>query len=54
MRDAASQEIFNEVEGMAFGDGLLIRISPDIEHHYKAVTGSVPKITFSGWFVPRR
>ena len=53
MRDAATHEIFNTVDAMAFGDGLLIRISPDIEHHYKAITGSIPKVTFSGWFVPK-
>lgn len=52
MRDAHTHEIFNEVGEMAFGDGLLIRISPDIEHHYKAITGTIPKVTFSGWFVP--
>jgi hypothetical protein len=54
MRDARTQEIFNAVDEMAFGDALLIRISPDIEHHYKAVTGSIPKVTFSGWFVPQQ
>jgi hypothetical protein len=53
MRDAHTHEIINEVGETAFGDGLLIRISPDIEHHYKAITGSIPKVTFSGWFVPR-
>ena len=53
MRDGRSHEIFNEVDDMAFGDGLLIRISPDIEHHYQAITGSIPKVTFSGWFVPK-
>jgi len=53
MRDAHTREIFNTVNAMEFGDGLLIRISPQIEHHYKAVTGSVPKVTFSGWFVPK-
>lgn len=54
MRDAGTQEIFNAVDEMAFGDGLLIRISPDIEHHYKAVTGTIPKVSFSGWFVPQQ
>jgi hypothetical protein len=54
MRHAESREIFNQVGETAFGDGLLIRISPAIEHHYKAITGSIPKITFSGWFVPRK
>jgi hypothetical protein len=53
MRDAHTQDIFNEVEDRAFGDGLLIRISPSIEHHYKAITGVIPKVTFSGWFVPK-
>jgi hypothetical protein len=54
MRDGPTEEIFNTVDSMEFGDGLLIRISPDIEHHYKAVTGSIPKMTFSGWFVPQQ
>jgi hypothetical protein len=53
MRDAHTHEILNEVGNTAFGDGMLIRISPDLEHHYKAITGSVPKVTFSGWFVPQ-
>jgi hypothetical protein len=53
MRDKETREIFNTVDKMDFGDALLIRISPKIEHHYKAVTGSVPKVTFSGWFVPQ-
>ena len=53
MRDAHSQKIINEVDKLAFGDALLVRISPDLEHHYKAIKGSVPKITFSGWFVPQ-
>jgi len=53
MRDAHTREIFNSVDSTAFGDGLLIRISPDIEHHYRAITGSIPKVTFSGWFVPQ-
>jgi hypothetical protein len=53
MRDARTSEIINAVDTMAFGDALLIRISPEIEHHYKAITGSIPKVTFSGWFVPQ-
>ena len=52
MRDARTHEILNTVDTMAFGDGLLIRISPDLEHHYKAIVGTIPKVTFSGWFVP--
>jgi hypothetical protein len=53
MRDAHTHEILNEVDKTAFGDGMLIRISPDLEHHYKAIIGPVPKVTFSGWFVPK-
>jgi hypothetical protein len=53
MRDKETREIFNTVDKMEFGDALLIRISPKIEHHYKAVTGTIPKVTFSGWFVPK-
>lgn len=53
MRDAHTREIFNTVDTMEFGDALLIRISPHIEHHYKAVTGSIPKVAFSGGFLPK-
>ena len=54
MRDAHTHEIFNEVAETGFGDGLLIKISPHIEHHYKAITGALPKVTFSGWSCPAR
>jgi len=52
MRVARTHEVVNTVDVMGFGDGLLIRISPDLEHHYKAIAGSTHKVTFSGWFVP--
>jgi len=52
MRDRLTQETFNRVEQMQFGDGLLIRISPDIEHRITAIPGTDPKVSFSGWFVP--
>jgi hypothetical protein len=54
MRDARTHEIINAVDPVPFGDGLLIPISPQIEHHHRAITGSVPKVNFSGWFVPKQ
>jgi hypothetical protein len=54
MRDAHTEQIMNDVGQLTFGDALLIRISPDIEHHYTAITGSTPKTLFSGWMAPAR
>jgi len=51
MRDAQTHEIINAVDPVPFGDGLLVPISPQIEHHHTAITGAVPKVNFSGWFV---
>lgn len=54
MRDARTHEIINAVDPVPFGDGLLIPISSQIEHHHRAIPGSVPKVNFSGWFVPQQ
>ncbi len=53
MRDAHTHRMLNEVGRTEFGDAMLVRLSPDLEHHFTAVTGTVPRVGFSGWFVPR-
>jgi hypothetical protein len=52
MRHAASKEIFTTVDDMHYREGVLARISEHIEHHNLRVTGTIPRITFVGWFVP--
>lgn len=54
MRDAQTEIVFNEVGALAPGDGILIRLSPEIEHHFRAVRGSVPLAIYSGKFAPRQ
>lgn len=51
MRDAQTTEIFTTVDDMQYREGVLARISPDIEHHNKRLTSETPRITFVGWFV---
>jgi hypothetical protein len=52
MRHAASKEIFTTVDDMQYREGTLAEISEKIEHHNLRVTGTIPRITFVGWFVP--
>lgn len=52
MRDAATKQIFSTVDDMHYCEGVLARISPEIEHHNLRVVGEVYRITFVGWFVP--
>jgi hypothetical protein len=52
MRDARTEIVFNEVGALAPGDGILIHLSPEIEHHFQAVRGSVPLAIHSGKFAP--
>jgi hypothetical protein len=52
MRDPDTEAVFNEVEPLAPGDGLLIRLTDDIEHHFQGVRGDVPLCIYSGKFAP--
>jgi hypothetical protein len=51
MKYRASEEILREIHNAGFGDALIFRISDDLKHRVQAVTGSVPKIAFAGWFL---
>ena len=39
-----------KVPNPGFGDAILFRISPELEHRVTNVVGSVPKTAFAGWF----
>ena len=52
MRDPDTEAVFNDIPPLAPGDGLLIRLSDKIEHHFKGVRGDVPLCIYSGKFAP--
>ncbi len=50
LRRADTHEILREVVNSGFGDANVFRISDALEHHVTAVTGTVPRTAFAGWF----
>jgi 2OG-Fe(II) oxygenase superfamily len=50
IRHAGSQQIISEAHNTGFGDALLFRIDPDLEHRLTPVEGDVPKTAMAGWF----
>ena len=52
MRDPQTEAVFNEIPPLVPGDGLLIRLSDEIEHHFQGVRGDVPLCIYSGKFAP--
>ena len=53
LRDRAAGRIVARVKNRGFGDAVLFRIGPALEHRNSAVTGSVAKTAFAGWFMAR-
>ena len=49
VRHRSSGEI-QQAPSTEFGDALLFRIDPELEHRALPVTGAVPKCSFAGWF----
>lgn len=42
-----------EVRNTGPGDAVLFRIAPDLEHRVLPVTGTVPRLAYTGWFRAR-
>jgi len=53
LRDRAAGRMLARIKNRGFGDAILFRIGPALEHRNSAVTGSVAKTAFSGWFMAR-
>jgi hypothetical protein len=51
LRRADTREMLRKVANTGFGDANLFRISKELEHHVTAVTGTVPRTAFAGWFL---
>ena len=50
IRDAESKKILHEVTNTGFGDAIIFRIAPFLDHRVTDVEGKVSKIAFAGWF----
>ena len=42
--------ILHEIRNSRFGDALLLRIAPELEHYLTPVTGMAPRVAAAGWF----
>lgn len=50
IRDRESGEILNEVANTGFGDAIVFKLCPRLEHRVTDVKGTIPKTAFAGWF----
>ncbi len=50
LRDRATGRILCQAVNTGFGDAILFRLSPQLEHCVTPVDGAFPKTAFAGWF----
>lgn len=50
IRDARSRQILSQFQNTGYGDGVVFRIAPHLEHHLTPLEGELPRITFGGWY----
>lgn len=50
LRNHATKKILNRIENTGFGDGIIFRLSPNLQHRITEVKGNVPKTALAGWF----
>lgn len=50
IREAESKRIVHEAANVGFGDGIIFRIAPWLEHRLTEVEGTIPRTSFAGWF----
>lgn len=50
IRDRDSPQIIHEVANTGFGDGIVFRLTAQLQHRVTEVDDSVPKTAFAGWF----
>jgi len=53
IRDRAAHCVIARVKNRDFGDAVLFRIGPALEHRNSPVTGGTAKTAFAGWFMKR-
>jgi hypothetical protein len=50
MRDCGSSQILYQGVSSGFGEGIVFRIAPEVEHRVSKMEGTIPKTAFAGWF----
>ena len=50
LRERGSKQVLCEVANTGFGDAILFRIAPELQHRITELEGNVPKTAFAGWF----
>jgi hypothetical protein len=50
IRDAATKSVLGSIVNVGFGDAILFRIAPALEHRVTVVEGTSFKTAFAGWF----
>lgn len=50
IRSADSEEIACEIANKGWGDAALFEICAGLKHRVSAVTGTVPRVAYAGWF----
>lgn len=50
IREARGGRIVSELGNTGFGNAVIFRISPDLEHRVTQLRGDAPRISFAGWF----
>ena len=50
MREAASKRMVCELTNTGFGDAIMFRVDPRLEHRVLEVEGDAPKTALAGWF----
>ncbi|MFP5378663.1 MAG: 2OG-Fe(II) oxygenase [Vicinamibacteria bacterium] len=50
IRDAASGRLLTDIATAAFGDAMIFRIDPALEHQVTPVAGATPRTALAGWF----
>lgn len=50
IRDRDSRQIIHEAANIGYGDGIIFRLSSQLQHRITEVACSVPKTAFAGWF----
>ena len=50
IRDANTEVILAEKANTGYGDAMIFRISPGLEHQVTPVTSDTPRLVLAGWF----
>ncbi len=53
IRDSKTKKIYHKVANVGFGDAILFRIHDRLEHRLTAITGTMAKVSYAGWFRSR-